>query len=715
MLWCETGSADARAIERLAVFVSQLGALGIRAGIDVRAVPEGLHRTVRYDLAPYLLDRPVEAGDRVAIVAADRLSEAKLSDLRRLAGDRPRGCVAFGRFGSREAIAGLRARLAGRFDAEPRIVDLADHGAPGSGPELECPVFGVPPRDRPGAPTRPRLLVVGPALDEPGPAAALSALALSRRITLAVLTDGEAKQRWLAVRGAGIAVYSYGELLPAALAGRVDILACMAPPGMNYRLHCLVANLAVAGAALLDCTRDHAIASEAGVFIRGPSDLAGLEAFVRAEIVPNLDDLASHARQSPDAQRLGGARRAALLGDDAPPAGKAGGAVLNIGRRGARPPTARVLFLPTNGVGLGHAQRCTLVAAELDRDRLDPRFAAFPSCVGLVKGYGFDVAPLVQRSGLHAAPHENDLVNYLRLRGLAAGATALVFDGSYVFESIYRTIVEHGLAGIWLRRELWQAGQDNRVALDRGKVFSRIIVPTEAFDELNADAAPDDRLHRVGPIVQRHGLGAAPRELVRAGLARRFGLSFERLVVTQLGSGVAADRGPQIQALCGMMERRSDVLHLVLVWPMAALQPGWFGWSRSRVVRTPNAHALAAAADLCISAAGYNSFHEIIYGALPAILIPQAAPMLDDQTARARAARDRNLAWLVAPHELMALDRAVVRFLDEGEGEATRRRLAALELPEPGNRRAAALIAELADARPSSDRIVAANRSAPRL
>ena len=64
MIWCETGRSDARAIEHLAVFVSQLNALGLRAGMDVRAVPAGLHRTVRFDIAPYLLEGPIEPEDR---------------------------------------------------------------------------------------------------------------------------------------------------------------------------------------------------------------------------------------------------------------------------------------------------------------------------------------------------------------------------------------------------------------------------------------------------------------------------------------------------------------------------------------------------------------------------------------------------------------------------------------------------------------------------
>ena len=145
----------------------------------------------------------------------------------------------------------------------------------------------------------------------------------------------------------------------------------------------------------------------------------------------------------------------------------------------------------------------------------------------------------------------------------------------------------------------------------------------------------------------------------------------------------------QIQALAGLFERRSDTLHLVLVWPTAALEPGWFGWRNTRVIRTQHAPVLAAAADLVVTAAGYNSFHEALYNRVPAIFVPQMSTYMDDQRARARAACERGLAAMVEENELMTLERLVNRHLDDGEAEALRARLAAAELPEPGTLRAA--------------------------
>lgn len=705
MLWCEAARTDARAAEQLGVFASQLAMLGLPVAVDLAAVPAGLNRNVRFDLAPHLRAGPPGEADRVILIGAEALAEPRLVALRRLAVEGPRAAVAFGRFESRQAVIGLKAKLSYVLGEDPQVVNLGE-GDPAPF-DADAPVFGVPRREGTPAAPRPRLLVAGPALGDPQQVAALMALAVSRQFDLAVLTDGEAKREWLATRGTAIPIYNYGELLPADLASRVDILACFGPLPANYRLQCLVANLAVGGAALLDCSGDHAVAAASDAFIRAPIDLVGLGPFVTADVIPNLGELAAQTRGSGFARRISGARMIAVLGEAAE---AEGGARPAARRRGAE----RVVFMPTNGVGLGHAQRCTLVAATLDRRRTAPVFAAFPSCTGLVKAYGFDVMPMIPRSPMHARSYENDLANYVRLKALGEGARTLVFDGGYVFDSVYRTIVENRLRGVWLRRGLWQASQDNTTALDRGKVFDRVIVPTEAFEELNDPPGQGDTLRCVGPVVQRPAVTAAGRATLRAGLAKRYGTAFERLVVTQLGAGVAADRGAQIQAVCGMMERRPDVLHLILVWPTAALQPAWSGWSRSRVVRTRHAGILAACADLCISAAGYNSFHEILYGALPSILIPQTGAFMDDQTARARAARDRELAAFVAPHEMMALDRAVVRLLDEGEGAAMRRRLQGWPLPEPGNAAAGALIEEVTHGVAAVERPSVADRSAGR-
>jgi Glycosyltransferase family 28 C-terminal domain len=690
MLFCETAGVGPDAAEDLAIFVSQLAALGAPAGIAVDSVPQGMRTNLQFDFAPHLASGGLRSGDTLALLAADQLTDDVLVRLRRQAICVEVTARAFGRFARREAALEVSARLADALGREPELFDVspADSNA-----RCPAPAFGVPRRTssrwQTEAKAPPRLLLVGPDLEDSVQAATLAALGRRRSLRAVVLTTSKAKQAWIAAHGRDIPFFHYGEIPPVTLAERTDLCIFFAGISRSYRLQCLVANLLVNGTALLDGSANHSLAKHNDALIPGPPGNLGLVSFLDAEILPNLGQIADVVRASRAAGAASAEPVLRFLGTGAEPK--------RPSRRlaPAKPPAGDIIFVPTNGIGLGHTQRCALIAGALSPARPRPVFAAFPSCMGMVKSHGFDVMPLVSRSPSHAQSHEHDLANYLRLLALSGTARALVFDGGYISESVYRTVVEGDVAGIWIRRGLWQRGKDTSVALDREKAFARVIVPSEAFDELNASYSQGEHICVVGPVVQQVSLSPGSRGKLRARLADRYGRSFDRLAVSLLGAGVVVDRRIQIQALCGIFERRSDTLHLVLVWPSTTLEPGWFSWRNSRVVRTQHAAVLAAAADLAVSAAGYNSFNEALYNRIPAIFVPQVETQLDDQRARARAACDRRLAAMLEANELMKLEGLIARYFDDGEAEAVRARLAAAELPEPGTVRAAQLIEEV--------------------
>jgi predicted glycosyltransferase len=310
----------------------------------------------------------------------------------------------------------------------------------------------------------------------------------------------------------------------------------------------------------------------------------------------------------------------------------------------------------------------------------------------LIEAAGFPALPLVGRHGGHPDRSGNDVLNARRLHGALRPGDRLVFDGGYVFPSVFRAILERDLEGIWIRRGLWQPGQITPQALQREAVFRRVIIPGEAFDELNEDYTFGPRITRVGPIVQDAPLNAEARLALRGRLAQRFGVEVREVIVSMLGGGVAADRVAQTQVISAVAEAREGCLHLILIWPGARVAPGLQGWARSFVVQTGYAAELCQAADLVVTAAGYNTFHECLYNALPTIFVPQTAPFMDDQDRRARAAQDRGLAVLVAPYALLEMEREVKACLD-GKAAELRGRLQSAILPARGTAEAAAVIA----------------------
>jgi len=677
----EAGHRHERNFASILLFAEMLAERGHRVVIDQESLPEETDRSHKYDAAPFLADLDEVTPDMVLILGAEELSNATLARLRALDLSGTVPVVALGTFRDHQADVGTRSRLAYALGREPALVDLSSI----IGERLE--VAGICPL---AAPERPGEVVAGSIpevfiflpfewLDEPQVLPVLAALDNVADFRLSVVMPGIAKDRLKQTRYATLNVFGYSELAPSALARRADVMAFFGEGVPGERMAALAIDMIAAGKAVIDCTADGAFLTGGAPVVRGPEELAALPNFLDFSVFPNLAAIGRAARDNAwtTGRRIARIEEAVQLPDPAR------SAATETGRED------RIVFLPTNGSGLGHAQRCAVIARGLSSpDRA--LFMAFPSCVPLVEARGFPSIPLLQKSPDHPEEFANDLVNYVRLRRTLHAGDHLVFDGGFVFDSIYRAIHETGCTATWIRRGLWRPGQVADAPIERERAFRHVLVPEEAFPELNVDYSRGARLRRVGPIVQPPPTLA--RETVRARLAETFGLDFKTLVVTMLGGGVASDRTAQVQAISGLLERRADCLHVAVVWPNSKVAPGLGGWRNTRLVRTRNSLALASAADLVVSAVGYNTFHEVLYNRIPAIFIPQVASYLDDQERRARAASDRGVAETVLAHELLLLERRIGDLLDRGGAEALRATLARLDLPETGNLVAARLI-----------------------
>lgn len=699
MLFCETGSGKPDAFDDLSVFVNQLNALGVMARISDEMVPDTANRNQQFDVAGLIAEDGLE--QRLVLVGAQELVDETLVRLRRRAAGASVACLAIGAFKSEQHLIGVRTKLSYVLGQDPEILNLADQDPTGT---LRAPVFGVSRKPVLPALYVPTVCLIAPDLDDQTEVRSIMSLATSRRLKVVILTDAKSKNTWISRGSNAIPVYHFGEILPHCLAQRIDIAVFFGKPSKDGRGRSLVANLAAGGAALIDGTMARLHAKENDAFIEGPLSVHACISWLSIEIAPNLDDIRRAVLTS---RFVAETRPEAVLsrcGYIAVPASSAlvqtSVPKVSTEKSASKKPIAKpaknpVYFVPTNGVGLGHAQRCSLIAAAFNKTDSKPVFAAFPSCIKMLKSYGFDTMPMVSRSSHHSQEHEHDLINYLRLKSLTKAGGTLVFDGGYVFDSIYRSIMTNGLKSVWIRRGLWQPDQDNSIALDREKIFDRVIVPSEAFDELNEVYSSGSHIHKVGPIVQRMNMTVTDRAEIRLRIAALYGRDFKRLCVTMLGGGVAADRKAQTAAICGMMDRRRDTLNLIVTWPTATVEAGTFAWENTRVVKTHHASALVAAADLYISAVGYNSFHEVIYNQVPTIFMPQMSAFMDDQRTRARSAVTRGLAAIVEDSQMMTLAREITLFLDQGKSEEVRSKLAALALPDPGNVTAARLIKEL--------------------
>jgi hypothetical protein len=685
MILLASGQRNDRCLDSLLLFAALLAERGHQVVIDEEVFPEEAERSQKYEAAPFLADLAEVAPTSILLIGAEDMSDETLARLRALNLSQDTPVTALGYFADHQAEVGARARLAYALGREPVLVDLGKAIGPAPPVSGICPL-AAPERERARAPARPpELFVFLPAewLDEPHVLPLLAALDNVPDFRLSVVMSGVAKDRLKRTRYAALNVFGYSELGPAALARRADVAAFFGDGIPGERMAAFAIDLMAAGKAVLDCTSGGAFGAAGAPVIRGPEELAALPNFLEFSVLPNLSAIGRAARESPWMTGRSIARLETAAG--LPPPSRPGDAPV--------PREGRVVFLPTNGSGLGHAQRCAIIAGNLSRPE-STLFLAFPSCVPLVQGRGFACSPLVQKSPDHPEEYANDLVNHVRLGRTLGPADHLVFDGGYVFDSIYRAIHESGCSATWIRRGLWRPGQVADAPVERERAFGQVLVPEEAFPELNVDYSKGAHVRRVGPIVQPPPPDS--RQSIRARLAATFGVEFDQLVVTMLGGGVASDRSAQVQAISALLAPRSDCLHLVVVWPHSRVAPGQGGWRNTRLVRTRNSLTLARAADLVVSAVGYNSFHELLYNRMPTIFIPQVASYLDDQERRARAASDRGAAETVLAHEFLLLERRIGDILDRDGAARIRAALEQLDLPEPGNAAAARLIEEQA-------------------
>ncbi len=686
MILVEPAQNDDATFADAVTLAGQIAALGHAVAIRDERMPAGLRARDKYEALPFLREGVSGPISALLVIGGQAADDVGLQPLRRIALRDDAPVVVFGQFADRQAFLTATAKFAYVTGREPVCFDLS--GRPELAAEDQaCPCFGIPSEvvKRPFIADIPTVLVWLADADAAN-RRAWDSLFHSRVIAPVIWTSSRNKGEWLQAGAFGKQIYALNELSPAEMARFSNILVVASDIGAESRVMCLINNMAASGGLVIDATPSGSLSNLGLKVLRGPSDPGFMHGFLGELVLPNIAGLHAEMAVSPYRHKVDLVRFLSNYGIAAP-------ATSAKKPRKVRQKTLHnVLFMPTNGVGLGHARRCTLIAAELPKSQTIACFAAYPSCGPMIETCGFDWAPLVSKSALRESEGSNDILNSGRLGVLMAESDAFVFDGAFVFDSILRSIIRSNKPAAWIRRGLWPALQDNTAPLDRGRVFARIIVPGEAFAELNHSYSIGKNHFPVGPVVHRiTGDFQAARQAIR----RKLGVAFERLIVTMPGGGVATDMSVQVQTVCEAAERREDVLHLILVWPGALVPPVWHAWQRSRVVTTSHAAVLAAASDFIISAAGYNSFHEAMYNRIPAIFVPQKAPYLDDQTARAEAAASRGAAVHVEAGRLGALEREISRFLDHGKTAEIRTKLAALDLPTPGNRDAALRILEL--------------------
>lgn len=290
-----------------------------------------------------------------------------------------------------------------------------------------------------------------------------------------------------------------------------------------------------------------------------------------------------------------------------------------------------ILFLPTNGSGLGHLTRCLAYARRL-LDRAESVFFSLSSAIEFIEEMGFQADYFVSPFWSCSSTYDWNCELAVRF-GLMLERTrpdVVVFDGTWPFQGFLAACRAYGrpLKMVWSNRGLLK--KDAKAVPVDESLFDLIIQP----GELGMGYA-EATLPRGGAKVTVPPVTLLDDEelLTKAQARRRLGLEPQtRYALFSLGPGNLKDMREVGHALVRQVQAQG----FSIVWACAPISVR--DVELPAMVRPVSVYPLARyfrAFDAFVGAAGYNTCCEVAQARIPSLLTPNSL-VADDQAARAR-------------------------------------------------------------------------------
>ena len=295
-----------------------------------------------------------------------------------------------------------------------------------------------------------------------------------------------------------------------------------------------------------------------------------------------------------------------------------------------------ILFLPTNGAGLGHLTRTLAIARRLHRLQPDREiiFLTTSPAINLIMNEGFTgyylQSKMIYKEDITANNWNSLLKEHLELISQLHDIDTIVFDGALPYASILQFIRGNTkIKKIWVKRGMAKEGtKDARE--EKEAYFDKVIVPGESgIPKITFN----DNKVMCDPIIYLDKEELLDREQVR----KLFKVPQDKkLVYIQLGAGKINDINSDIGIIVAELRRRGDCM-ILLGESIIGDRLDIYEEDIIIVKDYPNSR-YCNGFDYCISAVGYNSFHEMMYFNVPTIFIPNMNTKTDDQYLRAMMA-----------------------------------------------------------------------------
>ncbi len=347
-----------------------------------------------------------------------------------------------------------------------------------------------------------------------------------------------------------------------------------------------------------------------------------------------------------------------------------------IGRQQRKP---TILFISSNGAGMGHLTRL-LAYARRAAPWCEPRFLSLSQAVGVVGtfGYPYEYVPSARATGMFPKTWHALFAERVGEAVARLAPEVVIFDGTWPYDGIRAVQAAHpGPRWVWSRRGMWRAGL-NQEQLAKAAWFDAIIEPGDFARAYDRGATATASADRVPPVTL-----IDPDELDdRVSARRALGLDpAAPVALVSLGAGNINDTSGVTGATVAAL--RELGLQICVTQPEIANSAD--GLADVQLVREYPLARRYRAFDLAVSAAGYNSFHELLRCGVPTLFIPNQQTSLDDQAARARWVADRGFGHALESVTVETLVPLLADLLERGPAMAD-----GLVRIDPGNGASAA-------------------------
>ena len=332
-------------------------------------------------------------------------------------------------------------------------------------------------------------------------------------------------------------------------------------------------------------------------------------------------------------------------------------------------PPARLLFVSSNGVGMGHLSRLLAIARRLP-DGVEAVFLTMSQALPVIQQFGFHAEYVPFHSQTQSKPEVWNawLTETLQQVFEAYSIQGVVFDGNVVYPGILAAVSSRpDYPLIWIRRGMWRKDQRNVESLLSGQDADLIVEPDDLASDYDSGASAEHRNEVV--VVDPIRLLNPDELLSRDQSCSTLGLDpADRYVLIQLGSGNNQNYIDLIGSAVAILEETRIARPVIAEWLTSDFSLDL--WPQVPRLRCFPISRYYRAFDFTISAAGYNSFNEIIGFGVPSVLVPNLNRAMDDQKARASFADRQGAAVHLDQETLPRLDRVLSAMMDTGRRQA---------------------------------------------